>query len=74
MKLHNTGDEGVCLEAALARYRVRLDEGAEVVTLERLSDQCTECLTLRFVIIQIFCVPRETLLRRGATVEIRPAF
>jgi hypothetical protein len=38
--------------------------------LERLSDQYTECggsLTVRLVVIQIFCVPREALLRRGAT-------
>ena len=29
---------------------------------------------VRLVITQIFCVPREALPRRGATVEIRPAF
>jgi hypothetical protein len=33
MKLHNTRDEDVSLEAALSRYRERFDEGAEVVTL-----------------------------------------
>ena len=49
-------------------------EGAQ---LERLSDQCTErggSPTVRIVITQIFSVPNESLLRRGATVEIRPAF
>jgi len=33
MKLHNTRGEGVCLEAALARYREHFDEGAGVVIL-----------------------------------------
>jgi hypothetical protein len=29
---------------------------------------------VRLIVIQIFCVPREALLRRGATVELRSAF
>ena len=33
MKLHNTRDEDIILEAVLACYRERFDEGAEVVTL-----------------------------------------
>src|SRR5262245_35982921 len=38
--------------------------------LERLSDQCTErggSPNVRFVITQIFCAPKEALLRRSAT-------
>jgi alpha-L-arabinofuranosidase len=45
--------------------------------LERVAIACTELggsPTVRLVITQIFCVPREALLRRGATVELRPAF
>jgi hypothetical protein len=30
--------------------------------------------TLWLVITQVFSVPKEALLRRGATVELRPAF
>src|SRR5215475_2571197 len=59
------------LVEAFEGYVVR---GAEI--LERLSDQCTErggSPTVRIVITQIFCVPNESLLRRGATVELRPA-
>ena len=33
MKLHNTRDEDIILEAVLVCYRERFDEGAEVVTL-----------------------------------------
>jgi hypothetical protein len=43
--------------------------------LERVVIACTErggSPTVRFVITQILRVPRETLLRRGATVELRP--
>jgi len=36
MKLHNTRDEDIILEAVLACYREWLDEGAEVVTLRSL--------------------------------------
>ena len=36
MKLHNTRDEDIILEAVLACYRERFDEGAEVVTLRSL--------------------------------------
>ena len=39
--------------------------------LERLLDQCTEhggSPTVRIAITQIICVPKEALLRRGATM------
>ena len=44
--------------------------------LEQVAIACTNVTlggAVRLVITQIFCVPMETLLRRGATVEFRPA-
>jgi hypothetical protein len=50
---------------------------ASITDLERVAIACTKrggSPTVRLVITQIFCAPWEALLRRGATVEIRPAF